>query len=97
MTGQTGDVHCNREAMQNHTLFFSSPSSYSLKSSENQIPLFIDKYPEHRAAEIGRATSNYLFSSVAELKQKWSNTRYRNGHMIAVGSFPLGTVLYVRI
>lgn len=68
-----------------------------LTSSDDQILLLKSNVPKYHAAETRRATSNYLFSSIAGLTQQWSNTRYRNGHTIAVGSVPAGTVLHVEV
>ncbi|KAJ7711391.1 hypothetical protein B0H16DRAFT_1900641 [Mycena metata] len=39
-------------------------------------------------------SGHLIFDTVSSLLQHWSNTRYRNGHNIVLGSVPIGTLLY---
>ncbi|KIK02968.1 hypothetical protein K443DRAFT_677128 [Laccaria amethystina LaAM-08-1] len=39
-------------------------------------------------------TSHLVFDTVSNLFQHWGNTRYRNGHTIALSTVPVGTLLY---
>lgn len=41
-------------------------------------------------------TDNFIFTTIASLLQQWPNTRYRNGHTIAKGTIPVGTILWAR-
>jgi hypothetical protein len=43
--------------------------------------------------EVHAETDNLIFTTIASLLQQWPNTRFRNGHTIARGTIPVGTVL----
>ncbi|KAJ7583644.1 hypothetical protein C8J56DRAFT_214620 [Mycena floridula] len=40
------------------------------------------------------STSHLVFASASSFLQHWSNTRYRNGHSIVIGTIPAHTLLY---
>jgi hypothetical protein len=40
------------------------------------------------------STAHLIFDTVNSLLQRWTNTRYRNGHNIVPGTIPIGTLLY---